>query len=1363
MAVFGYVLGYILAVSFTTLSAKEALVTGFKSSADNTGSLYTYEGTVEQLSKQSTLQPIITSFSLTGVTITSITSDPQNDVLYFYDFYTQAIYKMSGFTSPNDRKTSFIKNVSGSINTNIAFDWITQNLYCTDGLLGWIFVVNMAASTDEDMLRILLDTNMETPKAITVDPKEGYMFWSDNYKGSTRVERAYLSGEQREVIVSTSLLSVGDVYADVLEKRLYWTDRGRYTIERCMYDGQQREIIHRQNNHIFSDIMTDFVHICVTEEYLDTLLCMYKGSSEYVLLEKYDRQPYGLEIFDSSRKPRSTDKCAVKTCQHFCVPTPAGATCVCKNGYTLQGDGVSCTVDHDVPLKGLLVGNNTHICVIDILGLVTYPLKSPTCFIENLQDLAFLSVDVKTMDVYFVDTGTNSINSFNLRTKRTISLASTGLVSGLAYDWFGRNLYWTETDTKKIKLVSVTTRASSDFSTSTLSPSDVTVDPHGRMVYWLSGSGTSQNTIQGVSTDGSMAPADVVSSGNSLTTLFYDTLGNRLYWVEAGTLKSSLGSGSDIVTHKALATQQQSQLLIYKMYVFWISSLNSQFHIMSMENKQLQTVDVNGFGVITGMALFDKSIQTLQPEPCSILNGGCSHVCIPTSDTERRCACTFGFLLQPDQTSCKSKPALVNNFLLMPDLNHARLYQLSLDTVAPEFLALDIRVDRPVDTIYDPVHQYVYWTEAVLRVIKRAKLDGSEVRTLLTFSQEYPERLAIDVSTGNLFYSTTISSDESTGRDGKIGVIRVTPDHVHNKVVVKDEGTADFIQGLLVYSKKGMLIWSGTDFDGGTQVGTIYRSFMDGSAVTLLVSDVNKPNGLAMDYTNERVYWSSYDGIEYTDLSGNKGILLQSSEQLTDLVLSGNVIYYTGRNTQKVVKIDKNTGANIHWLNSTAEVGIVFSIDIYTGEQQQGNTYCSGNNICDVYCLPTSTGQICACQDGINLQSDGKSCGSSVVCQRTISNGLISSFCTGIVGEVCSYECDSGYRRNMDYSTITCVSAGTWTAPRTDLCLVNTSPTTVPTDPLPVIVGVAGAVVVIIILVVLVVCLWRKKRKPQRFPDNIYLNNRSVPTVVQNQYALPQDIQGAVGPQVVVTPPTDFMEKNKINPAYLHPLERRDRCPSPDHVYAELPPAYSKMDPNYIHPMENEHDDPHQQNPYVDPEPIKDKEGFRQSRQSKRSRSCDETSPSSNVSYTQPDSLTGDREHDNPYLMPMHAPDYAYSKSVGSDRGHQDGNIKNKDVFEHFPYPSQQETTLTSSRKIYTGNSQKDRYVSTPGSSPYQISPPQLPSRSENSNDSYSHQSSHRRSSQQDDPYRFQPGVNMPSSHQLSGHDYLELGRQTTY
>ncbi|XP_069121974.1 low-density lipoprotein receptor-related protein 4-like [Argopecten irradians] len=1349
MALSWCVTGFVLVLNVNAVFAQEALIVSFQASTSNNGSLYTYRGTIQQLSIHSELTPEITSFSLPGVTITSLTSDPENDTLYFYDYYTQGIYLMSPFSSPQDSQTVLVYHASRSINTDIALDWISHNLYCTDGLLGLIFVINLASSNN--MRRILLDTNMESAKSITVDPTSGYMFWSDTFKGSHRIERADLSGQRRRVIVFISVLNIGDVSTDIQEKRIYWTDRIRNTIERCSYDGQNREIFHRRNNNYFSYIMTDQTHVCVTEDFLDLLICKYKGTDEDVISEKYTRQPYGLEIYDKSLKPPVIDKCMSMVCQHFCAPNPIGAACLCKDGFTLQPDGTSCTANDDLPVKGLLLGNYTHICMINFMELMSTLPKPHSCFLENLSNLKFLSVDVATSTAFYADTGSGNLIAASLLSGSTLSLTQTGTVTGLAYDWVGRNLYWAEEDSTNIKLVNVDTLSSSELGLSTRSPSDLVVDPHSRMLYWLSGLGTPYYSIQTVSMDGSSAPSVVVSTSNSLTALFYDSSAHRLYWVEDGVLKSSVGDGSDVFTHSTIASHYHSQLIVYKMYVVWRTFENSHIHTMSMENNEIIAHEVDGFGEITGMAVFDKSLQQSQPEPCAVLNGGCSHICIPTSDTERSCACSFGFTLQPDQTSCKSKPVLTNEFLLLPDLNHARLYQLSLGPVpSPEFLALDVPVDRPVDAVYDHIYHYIYWTEANLQSIKRAKLDGSDVQTILTFSQEYPERLAYDAGTGNLYYTTSASGD-TTVRDGRLGVLRATEDRVYDKVLVQTDGTADYMQGLLIYPKKALLIWSGVDFDGPTAEGAIYRSFMDGTAVSVLVSDVYHPQGLAMDFATEKVYWAAYGGIGYTDLLGNKGTLIQSTD-LTDIVLANDVIYYTGRNTRNIMKIDKNTGSNIPWLNSTPEVGNVISLHIYQGQQQQGNAACINNGLCAVFCLPTHNGKTCACADGVHLQPDGRTCGSSVTCGKTIPNGLMSSFCLGIVSESCSYTCNSGYIKNPVHDTITCLPTGIWSTERNNLCLVDSPPTD--TSSLPTIAGVVAAAV-LIILISIIVFMWvcKRKRKPTQRQDHTYwstIHNMNTPTVAPNQYNMNQNTVGAVGHPVASTGRTE--KDYIINPAYLQPPERRARCPSPDHVYAELPPAYSKLDSNYIPPMEDENDDA-QTNPYIDPEPVSDKEMVVQQERKKR-RSILESARKSTSSWHQSEqSMIIDNEDevfDNPYFVPV---DETVLNSVSCPQNDKSKQIESASGSN--PSDLIQNINLDRCLPINNDHLQKDTDETCRSDNQHFQLPPEP-----NGNLSDPNQQNTlpyiRQSSQEGDSSRVSLAINTPPA-QLCGDDYIDV------
>ena len=68
------------------------------------------------------------------------------------------------------------------------------------------------------------------------------MFFSDNGP-NPRIERAFLDGQDREVIVFVGLVRVTSLSVDVSNEKLYWTDTGKNTLECSNYDGSSRRVI----------------------------------------------------------------------------------------------------------------------------------------------------------------------------------------------------------------------------------------------------------------------------------------------------------------------------------------------------------------------------------------------------------------------------------------------------------------------------------------------------------------------------------------------------------------------------------------------------------------------------------------------------------------------------------------------------------------------------------------------------------------------------------------------------------------------------------------------------------------------------------------------------------------------------------------------------------------------------------------------------------------------------------------------------------------------------------------------------------------------------------------------------------------
>ena len=98
------------------------------------------------------------------------------------------------------------------------------------------------------------------------------MFFSDN--GPTpKIEKAYLDGQDREVIVSTELSRVLSLSVDVENNILYWVDNRRHTIEASNYDGSKRRVIKRINGIQFTGLF--YYQVLMSISHLKILIATY--------------------------------------------------------------------------------------------------------------------------------------------------------------------------------------------------------------------------------------------------------------------------------------------------------------------------------------------------------------------------------------------------------------------------------------------------------------------------------------------------------------------------------------------------------------------------------------------------------------------------------------------------------------------------------------------------------------------------------------------------------------------------------------------------------------------------------------------------------------------------------------------------------------------------------------------------------------------------------------------------------------------------------------------------------------------------------------------------------------------------------
>ena len=135
--------------------------------------------------------------------------------------------------------TGIIETLHGGIQQveGLALDWLGDNIYWIDAVGKKIEV----SRADGRFRKVIISSNLDRPRAIALDPKHGYMYWTD-WGISARIERAYMSGAGRAAIVSSSLQWPNGVAIDFTAQKLYWTDAGLDKIERSNMDGSYRQV-----------------------------------------------------------------------------------------------------------------------------------------------------------------------------------------------------------------------------------------------------------------------------------------------------------------------------------------------------------------------------------------------------------------------------------------------------------------------------------------------------------------------------------------------------------------------------------------------------------------------------------------------------------------------------------------------------------------------------------------------------------------------------------------------------------------------------------------------------------------------------------------------------------------------------------------------------------------------------------------------------------------------------------------------------------------------------------------------------------------------------------------------------------------
>uniref|UniRef100_A0A803TQP0 LDL receptor related protein 1B n=1 Tax=Anolis carolinensis TaxID=28377 RepID=A0A803TQP0_ANOCA len=924
-------------------------------------------------------------------------------LLYWTDVVEDKIYR--GKLSDSGGVSSIEVVVQHGLATpeGLTVDWIAGNIYWIDSNLDQIEV----AKLDGTLRTTLIAGAMEHPRAIALDPRYGILFWTDWDASFPRIESASMSGARRKIIYKDmdSGAWPNGLTVDHFEKRIVWTDARSDAIYSALYDGTGMiEIIrgHEYLSHPFA-VSLFGSEVYWTDWRTNTLSKANKWTGQNVsVIQKTSAQPFDLQIYHPSRQPQAPNPCAANNgrgpCSHMClINHNRSAACACPHLMKLSTDRKTC---YEMK-KFLLYARRSEIRGVDIENPYFNYITAFT--VPDIDDVTVVDFDTAEERLYWTDVKTQTIkrafiNGTGLETVISRDIQS---IRGLAVDWLSRNLYWisSEFDETQINVAHLDGSLKTSIIHGIDKPQCLSVHPAKGKLYWTDG-----NTINMANMDGSNSKILFQNQKDPIG-LSIDYPENKLYWISSGNgtiNRCNLDGGNfEVIDSMKEELTKATALTIMGKKLWWADQNLGQIGTCNKKDGRNPTVLRNKTSGVVHMKIYDKAAQQ-GSNSCQHNNGGCSQLCLPTSESTRTCLCTIGYNLRKNRMSCQG----IESFLMYSV--HEGIRGIPLDPNDKTDALMPISgTSFAVGIDFHAGNDTIYWTDMGFNKISRARRDQTWKEDIITNGLGRVEGIAVDWIAGNIFWT-----------DHGFNFIEVARLNGSFRYVVISQGL-DQPRAIAVHPEKGYLFW--TEWGQSPCIG---KARLDGSEKSVLVgTGVTWPNGISVDFEENKLYWcdARMDKIERIDLESgrNREIVLSGSNvDIFSVAVFGAYIYWSDRAhaNGSIRRGNKNDATEAMSMRTGLGVNLK-EVKVFNRIREKGTSICAKNNGgCQQLCLYRGNMQkTCACAHGY-LAEDGASClrhdGYLLYSGRTILKTIHISDETNLNSPVQPYE-NPEYLKNV--------------------------------------------------------------------------------------------------------------------------------------------------------------------------------------------------------------------------------------------------------------------------------------------------------------------------------------------------------------
>ncbi|XP_076638086.1 low-density lipoprotein receptor isoform X4 [Colletes latitarsis] len=268
-------------------------------------------------------------------------------MIFWSDISEKKIYK-APIDEGNERSVVIDDGLTTS--DGLAVDWIYNHIYWTDSGKNTIELANF----EGNMRKTLIRDRIQEPRAIALNPLDGWMFWTD-WSDEARIEKAGMDGSHRTIIVDNNVKWPNGLTLDLIGKKIYWVDAKLNIIGSCNYDGTgRRTVLYSPDSlrHPYS-ITTFEDYVYWTDWDKKTIFTANKFTGkevEAVTSVQTLEHPMVVHVYHPYRQPDGMNQCQAVNghCSHLCLPAPRInsksplLSCACPDGLRLLPDGLMC-------------------------------------------------------------------------------------------------------------------------------------------------------------------------------------------------------------------------------------------------------------------------------------------------------------------------------------------------------------------------------------------------------------------------------------------------------------------------------------------------------------------------------------------------------------------------------------------------------------------------------------------------------------------------------------------------------------------------------------------------------------------------------------------------------------------------------------------------------------------------------------------------------------------------------------------------------------------------------------------------------------------------------------------------------------